>query len=343
MRRTNAILGGLLAVSLTAAYLSWTSKADTHAEDGVVLVDARADDLVAVHYVSPEVDVRLTVHEDERGRWAWAQAIVEEKPEPTPHADAADEGGEAAEAASEPGERVTKEFATGEAGDRLLESLAPLRAKRALAAIADDKLAELGFGEEAATLTFELEDREPVVFEVGRNDFGGTTTYLRDPQSGTIWVLEGSVLAPLEQPDRRLANRTLVGAKTTEIVAATLADGDRALRLEHRNRSDPEMQTWAAEGAEQAHESAQAWMQKFLRLRASEYAAESDVPPLQVRFTVAIEDADGRTTTVEMLQGTDPDGANLWFARSEHTRGLVALPPGLAEETAADLGTVFTF
>jgi hypothetical protein len=393
MRRANYVWAGLLAAALIASYVTWTAGPDAEKAEGVVLLEAKAEEIETVHFVSSTLDVLVTAKEDERGRYLWAKVVKEEerppekkpkpKPEPKPEPEASEDSGEtgdedvttgAAETGEEAGgesgesdtemggdtgaaeeppepepeeppepviERVVLEFAVGDAGEKLLETLGPFEAKRALENVDDAKLEEFGLSEGGAMLTIQLTGSEPVTFEVGENSFGGGVMYVREPSTGKVYVIDSKALSPLTKADTRLANRTLFPGKSKDVTAVAVASEESALAFEHRNREDPEKQFWALADSDTRDDTAQAWLQKFFRLRSKGYVQAGAAPPDPLlRFSVRVQHVDEDPALVEVYSGTKADGEQGWYARSPHTRGLVELDPSLAEEIAQDVSAV---
>lgn len=263
---------------------------------------------------------------------------------------AAETGDETGSAPAEPEERelpepvvekVILEFGVGETGEKLLETLGPFEAKRALEAVDDAKLEEFGLDESPAMLTIQVAGGEPVTFEIGQNDFGGGVMYVREPSTGKVYVIDGKALTPLTKADTRLANRTLFPGKSDDVTAVVVESEGTSLGLEHRNREDPEKQYWAQPESDTREDTAQAWLQKFFRLRSKGYvqAGEAPLEPL-LRFSVLVNHVEEKPALVEVFSATKADGEQGWYARSSHTRGLVELDPSLAEEIAQDVSAV---
>ena len=57
-------------------------------------------------------------------------------------------------------------------------------------------------------------------------------------------------------------------------------------------------------------------------------------------FGFAVRTTDRKQIHVTVSRGYDENGEELWYAKSEHTRGLVKLQKALAAEVAADLANV---
>jgi hypothetical protein len=377
MRRTLLVYAVLLIAVLVASYLSWTAKQEPGEKQAIVIMHAETDEIERVLYDAEDLDLDLERQKDDAGAFVWVKSVklvakkVEPLPKPEPgtgtgtgtdtaQGTEAEAGGtdtvpddltEAAEMLAEAAaeseapepEKVeeSKEFKAGDSGDKLFEALSPLRAKRELADLSEEKLAELGLDEPSAVLTIERKGKEPKVLELGGDMFGGSSKYVRDRDSGKVYLVDGKALKPLERGDRRLADRRLRKEKPAEIVSVSVKSEAGSIELEQRNRDDKERAYWAIKGAEGASDTAKTWLSKVFRLRSRGYVQADEQPTEpEAVFTVDIAGEDGTTTHVEILRGQDPEGETAWYARSDHTRGLVKLHTTAASEAAQDLDSV---
>jgi hypothetical protein len=155
-------------------------------------------------------------------------------------------------------------------------------------------------------------------------------------ESGKVFLVERDLLQPLKYARTRLPDRTLVGTERMDVVAATLVKGTATLALVQIHADDPEKAGWSpADQPEAEAEQATTWMERMLKLKGTRYANPSEPPEnLQPRFSVAMTDRASLVTTVEVLQvGDDGD----WYARSEHTRGLIKLIRSAARGLSDDV------
>jgi hypothetical protein len=270
--------------------------------------------------------------EDDLGRFAWVRVVPLEghasDPEAdpaNPHAMPADEG--------EP-----EEFKAGPAGDTIIEGLAPFTVKRALEGVGDDKLADLGLDDPEATLTITRRGRAPKTYELGGNVFGGSNVYVRDPEGGKVYVADAKLIRPLQTAKRTLPDRNLIGLELKQIETLTVKTAEASATFQQNNPDDPQAVYWSNEGESSANPAAAAWIDKVLRLRASKYV-QTDAAPgnLEEVYTYVVHGTDRTTTSVQVYRVWGSDGEDEWYARSEHTRGLVKLHRSLAAETATDL------
>ena len=337
MKRSILVYGLLLSASLFGAWRVWTSPAEVDRGENVVVLSGAADELERVHYHSDKLDLVIEMRTDELGRYGWVRAeplgtdtaAAEPEAEPeNPHAPPKDDG-------------TVSEFKAGKSGTAALEGLMPFKAKRELTGVTDDKLKELGLGEPEATLEITRAGREPASYEIGGNVYGGANVYVRDTSSGKVYVVDAKVIRPLQSGKQSLPDRELVGVETKAIAALAVSGGEATAEFEQHNPDDPEQVFWSTAGSTSKNETAAAWIDKALRMRASSYVQSTDaVGQLEDVFGFAVRTTDRKQIHVTVSRGYDENGEELWYAKSEHTRGLVKLQKALAAEVAADLANV---
>lgn len=337
MRRTVIIYGLALLASLFGAYRVWTAPGETDTGENVVVLAGTADELERVHYKSTKLDLSVEMRKDDLGRYGWVRAEPLGEEEPAPEPDPANP-----HAPPPPKDDGTvQEFKAGKSGTSALDGLMPFKAKRALEGVTDEKLAELGLAEPEATLEIVRAGREPAVYEIGGNVYGGANVYVRDPASGKVYVVDAKVIRPLQSGKQSLPDRELVGVETKLINTITVQGGDASATFEQHNPDDQEAVFWSTAGSSEKNETAAGWIDKALRMRSSGYVQSTDDPgQLEPVLAFTVGTTDRKTIKVEVLRGYDDDGEELWYAKSEHTRGLVKLQKALAGEVTADLASV---
>ena len=338
MNRSLLIYAALLLGSLGWAYQTWTHEDELALAEKVVLLPGSPDELVSVAYRSPELELTLEFREDEAGRYAWGRAEPKgaalEPPEPPP----VEEG---MEPLPPPPVPEPEEFKVGKTGDPVIEALAPFVAKRRIEGIADEDLGELGLAEPESSLEITRKGKEPKVFELGSNVFGGAGVYLRDPADGAIYLVEARLIRPLQGGARTLPDRDLTGIDERKVERVTLRVGDRQASFTQHNPDDIEARFWSVAGQEDENLAANAWIGKILTLRSSRYVQEGQTPvDLAHAFDYQVAGQDDTVVTVEVLRNFDDEGQEQFFARSEHTRGLVQLPRAAVSEASANLESV---
>jgi hypothetical protein len=328
----------LFIAALIGAYVSWTHEPAEERAEGVVLVDAEPSQVSRITYESEDIDVTLEPREDDLGEYLWVSTTRRKSRIPAnPHA-RPDDG----EAEEEKEPKIEKSaFKAGKTGDKLLEDLAPFSVARALD-VSEDELDEFGFDEPKGTLVVETKKGKKKSFEIGDSAYGFKTVYLRDTDSGKVYVIEKSVISPLNRADSRLPEKELFPAERADVERLTIKTADDTLEFVQRNRDDSAAATWTAPGSDESNPTAESWIDKVFRLRASGYVGEDDEPEgLESVFAVKIDAEDGETT-LEVSRGPGEEGQMKWYAKSDFTRGLVELNGNLASDAADDLATLFS-
>ncbi len=332
MNRSVIIYATVLVASIVWAYVTWTHEGELDPDEAVVILDGKPEGLVTVVYDSDKVDVTLSMYNDELGRYGWAEVVPKsdgEEPPPAsdnPHA-------------PPPPDTSPAAFKVGKSGDTMIAGLAPFAAKRRLEGVAEDQLPDLGLQPPEATLTIAREGREPKTYELGGNAFGGVNVYVRDPSDGALYLVDAKLIAPLQAAKRTLVDRTLFPGAQKEVRQVSVNEGSRSVTFSQKNPDDPDARFWARDGEDSADPGAAAWLDKALTLSAAEYVPDGEAPPdLAPVFSMVVDSAEQKVpVTVQVMRGINEDGEDAFFAKSEHTRGLVRLHRSLAAEAAADL------
>jgi len=337
MKRTAQLYAVALMVLLAAAWNQWTAEEPVDLEGKVVMLQGEADDVEVVRWVSTDSEATITRKSDERGAYFWVDYTRwTEKKLPAARADAAgtDTGDE-----PEP-EREAKRsaFKSAQKAFDMVASFSPMAARRSLQVTDEAKLKEIGLVEPSGSIEIMRGGRSQKL-EVGGEAYGTRDYYVRHVESGKIYLVERDLLQPLKYARTRLPDRTLVDTPKSDVVSATVNKGDTHLELVQINADDPEKARWAqAETPDVEAEQATTWVERLLNLKGTRYASPDEPPEgLQNRFSVSIKDRQSSVTLIEVLQvGEDGD----WYARSEHTRGLLKLIRSAASGLADDVDGV---
>ena len=123
MIRSWMVYGGVLGVSLGVSWMRFTAEETKGEKEGVALLDEQKSALESILYASPDVDVRFEVRKDTLGSYGWVTV--------TDHKQKKAKDGEP----PPPVETKITAFKAGSAGDKLMESVAPLMAMRELVGV----------------------------------------------------------------------------------------------------------------------------------------------------------------------------------------------------------------
>lgn len=338
MKRTLIIYASVLLVALVLAYRSWTHEGDVDLSKAIVVLPGEPEDLEGIDYSSDKVDVSLDVLEDAAGKYVWVTATPKNTGE---NKDDTKDPADPHAPKPEPDDGKAEQFKAGKPGDTIIEGMAPFLVKRQLEGVGDDQLEDLGLATPEATLTIRRKGREPKTYELGGNKYGGTNFYMRDPDDGKIYLVDGTLIRPLQSAKRTLPDRTLVGVPNNEIEKIEVRAGEATAAFEQHNPDDAEAVFWSTAGSEVKNSAAATWIDKTLAMRSSKYIpADAEPEGLEEAFSFTAFTSDRKQVTVTVYRAWDDKGEESWYARSDHTRALVQLHQSAASDANTDLATV---
>jgi len=338
--RGTVIQGALAVVGLGAAYATWQREPERAAGE-VVVLEATKSDLGRARF------------EDDKG---WVE--VWRGPAPEGGGDKAAWLKLSAREASAPGKTATpeRELRGNDAATRLLDSLTPLRASRALGVVEAGKLKEFGlapadapdggaappYKKRALSITARGDTR---TFTVGTPP-GLYASYLRDDRDGRVYLLGGSLVSDLENASARLADRTLHAFKAGDYDALTVEAGGKSRELVAVAGDSPAASKLAGKKTpDKPDETARNWHDKLFRLFPSDILGKGEKPaagepPVSLKVTYAGKGASKGFIEVGKVALPPPPAppppppgghpppppplAEYW-ARTEHTAGWVKL------------------
>jgi hypothetical protein len=342
MNKSIALHGGLLLALLGGAWMSWTAEPGVDLDGKVLVMEGEAGDIEVISWKTEKDGAVIEIKEDGRGSYAWVTYTKQERktlkhPEHGP--DAAQEDGPD-EAPTEEYETTTQVFKAGDKVDALVGDLSPLVALRKLVDVDEDKLAAIGLDAPTDSLIVTRAGKARS-FDLGGEAYGTRDRYVRDQDSGHIYLVDDDVFRPLKYARTRLPDRTLTPFVKADVTAATLEDADGAvLEAVQLNPQDKAQAAWVrAADPEALDEQLQTWMDKALNLKSTSYAGPDSQPEaLELRFKLTLSTGTA-TESIEVLQ---EEGGGGWWGRSAHTRGHVKLlrgqTSGLSEDVEGLIG-----
>jgi len=236
------------------------------------------------------------------------------------------------------GPKTKTDFVSVGVAQKLVESLAPLKALRALGKIPEDRAAEFGLADPEGTLTVTIGGVERKLV-LGATTPGGGDRYVREPQTGETYVIDGAAVRDLDTAESRLVERELHGWKEAEVSTAELSAGGKKRQIV---RGGPEGKRFWADpaAADQKDETAANFMSKLDRLRPTDYVM---VEPAGKQDVLRVEYAAGSSLGfLELVRvpAADPAGKPEYFVRTERTRLYAKVPAQTAEQVEQDLESV---
>ena len=258
---------GLLAASLALAVGLWTREKEPKAlaAGDVTVWSGHAAKLDRVGFESKTRKVTVESKSDAEGRYFTGTF---ERDNGAPAVD-----GGAAPAPPTSGAKTVVSFVSVGPGEKLAESLAPLKALRALGKIGADRAAEFGLAEPESTVTVRVDGADHKL-QVGAATPGGGDRYVRDDASGEVYVIKGEPIRNLESADSMLLERDLHDWKDADVTRARLEAAGKTREI---GRGGPEgKRFWAdAQSPDTNDETLGNWMSKLDRLRPSEFLPAS--------------------------------------------------------------------
>lgn len=358
MTRAIGVYGALLVALLGLSWAEWTKEPEADVGDKVVVSQGQADEIESIKFSSEKDELVFERKSDAKGAYYWVthtrwekaagpaepptpEAAPEATPEATAEATPADAAATPAATpaeapkAEEPRVAKTQIFKSGDAGQKLVESLSPMLALRKLDGVSPEKLATIGLDAPKEKLEITRKGRTRS-FELGGEAYGSKDRYARDVESGEIYLIDDETIRPLKYATTRLPDRTLLSVERKDIATATIAAGTATLDVASKNTDDEAKATWVkASAPDEANDQLKTWMDKALQLKGTSYAKPDDTPQnLEPRFQLTLQNTKGERETLEVLQaGADGD----WYGRSEHTRGLIKLLRGPTSALGEDV------
>lgn len=354
--KSAVVYAGVLAALMGASWVKYTAEPEPDLEGKVVVVQGEASEITKISWKTEDEEAVIEQRSDDLGSYLWVDYTKWETPtkphdrDTPPVPEEADHGPDAPDAEGTPAEPAAEEpepervaslqvFKAGEAGDKLLESLSPLTALRKLDSIPDDKRETIGLDKPTDFLEISRKGRT-TKFALGGEVYGTRDRYLRNEETGEVFLVDDETLRPLKYARTRLPDRALFGLANDKIASGTLVDpAGGSLEFTQKNAQDQAKATWVrADDPDNASEQLKTWVDKALKLKGTKYADPAEPPvDLQLRFSVSIKDAAGKAQTLEVYQeGAEGD----WWAKSEYTRGLIKLLKGPTSSLSDDIGAV---
>ena len=304
--------GALFIVAVVAALLAWDRDTVPESDRELPLAWERdSTDVVAIHYLSPVMDVRIQRRTDDDGFFLWAIEI---------------------EGAEDPD---TLEFPVGAPGHTLVGRLASLRVIRDLGVVSPEMITRFGLDEmdERITVTFRDGQRE---LALGDSVFGSPDRYVLEPATGVGYVVANNIVNPLRIGEGALRERFLHLFPDSEVstVRVTSPGGERTMARD-------ESGSWTPVDGGQPDEAFANFMQRVGELAIGGYGIDPVPATLRPLLRVDYQDAEGASLGFLELLRDDAAETNPFLLRSERTRVLASAVASLAERVEQGLGDVF--
>ncbi|MFZ5445366.1 MAG: hypothetical protein ACOZQL_35575 [Myxococcota bacterium] len=330
--RSAAIQGGLAAIGLVAAYVTWQSPKDTSKASGVTIVDAAKNSLERVRYEDGTRAVTL----EKKDRFLVTLAYL---PGKRPVFDAGvsvtevDGGVDAGTVLAnvKPAELPDRTVFANDRADTVWAKLTPFEGTRALGKLPDAKLEEVGLtkSDRKLELTVAGQTRR---FTISRPVGGLIGNYAQDEKSGEVFLISSSLFNDLDPNSQLLVDRRLHLFKPTEFDGFTVKANDKQQAFVQTG-ADIAQTTKVARAAtpDKADELVKNWHEKIWnRIIVTDVLEKGEVPKagepaVRMRLDYTLK---GQPKGWLEL-GFDSTGGT--WARSENTPGWVAVHQGTEE------------
>jgi hypothetical protein len=362
----------LLLAGVAFAWVIWTRETTEEAAPAATDEDEETDifayspdALQEVSFVSDRRTVKVTARGSASDRWFDVSTYRKDerrRPPPRRDADGGPADGGARDGGAVDGGRVDAGTVDGGAapevdvvetrkrftGNKALadhwKKLAPLRAKRSFGRVRAGTLEEFELDHPRGTITLRVRGKTHTL-EVGGTPFGSSDAYVRDKQSGRVYLVAAGTVRDIEFAESRFMQRDLIGAEAKDLTKVVVAVGERKRTLVQRTAGEGQT-NWTDEAhPEQRNEMYDNWMRRTLGLRAIEYLAPDEEPhatsgsaATATVFTIEYFTASGSLGRAEIrkVDADDPE----YFARTGATRGWVTLSASLLEQVERDLDSL---
>jgi len=281
----------LLLISLGLAYNAWQGDGEGEGQgdvSDVVVFDPGSAGVTKLHWKGAKNVASVEVQGKGESLRAWVSAGKRVKvqgpvaPEAAGDDDSAD--GSAAQPAEPPppvyGEPEMRSFPGGKQVTELIEKFSPLRAMRRFDTVDAEGLEEMGLAEPEASLSVTSASGKSLELQVGSKAYGSSDTYVRNPESGSVYLLGSKVLGPLRSAESRLMERNILGFPAVDAQHAQVAAPGRGSRkLSHQGTHDEDNAYWAdPDKPDELDTAIDGFMKKIFQLRATAYPKDADRP-----------------------------------------------------------------
>jgi len=312
--------GAVLALSLGAAWYQWSKPPSITKGEEVVILYGEETTIEGISWDSEKEKAVLELRSDESGSYMWG-TYTDKKKEESP----------------------AKSFKVGKDGEKLLTSMSPLVAIRALSNLTEEKREEIGLKEPKTTFTVTRKGKT-TTFDVGNEAYGTKDLYVQNRESKEVFLLDDAKVRSLKFARTRLPERKLWSFKkeiiTSMIINTSIEEQSKSITLSHKNWQDKQQAKWVRDDAPDADNTQITnWVTKYLRSTNSSYALDVDISTLTEALSIEMN-ADGESP--EKLTIYHDEDKKTWYAQSTHSRGLVKLIKQSISGLYEDLPALFS-
>jgi hypothetical protein len=333
--RSAAIQGGLAALGLLAAHLTWQREPE-RAPGEVVVIDAAKADVGRVRF-EDENNILAFQRASTAGGEPTIALHVEAKPKKV----MPDKPGDPMPPPTPPETPPRDVFGNADAL-RLADRFAPLVSPRAFGLMEPAKLKELGLDEPTRSLEVVVRgDTRKYDIGIAMNAQNGES-FLRDKRDGRVYLMPRGLLSEL-QNGKRLVDPRLHLFDSKEFDRITLSVGEKKKEFLHEGRENFSTEGYApAKTPGKRDQTVKNWHDMLWRTFPMEVLGKDELPKggtLKPVFRIEYSERGKAVGWLELarLEGTSGKAEEIQdnlFARSEHTVGWTRLhvSPDLADD-----------
>lgn len=342
--RSAAIQGGLAAVGLLAAHLTWQREPE-RAPGAATVIDASKSDVSLVHYADNSTIVDFKRGGGDTDAPAWIRIVKGDGA--LRHRDAAkdkdkdqakDKKAADAKASDKPEQPDTpRELRGSDMAGKLVDNFSPLVSPRAFGVLDAAKLKELGL--EAPTRKLDVTVKGDVRhYEIGQPEKAtGGESFLRDVRDGRVYLMPRGMLADLQNPGH-LVDRRPHGFDQPDFDRIVITANGKSKEYVQTDRQARGKAALApAKSPDKPDQMAKNWHDSLWRAFASEVLGRGEEPaggkPTPV---LRVEYFDGKTSIgfdefarAESSAGISEEPASSdVYLRTEHSAGWMKIQNG---------------
>jgi hypothetical protein len=329
--RAAAIQGGLAAIGLLTAALTWQREPE-RAAGSVSIIDAGKSDVTLVKYDDEHNTIELRPGKGGGDAKVWLHLVPKKAPE-TPHADPK---------AKPPKLPPARDVPGGENAVKLYEAFGPLVSPRAFGTLDTGKLKELGL--DAPKRKLEVTVKGDVrKYEIGQpaNAVGGES-FIRDTRDGRVYLMPRTMLTEL-QNGAQLIDRRFHTFELAEFDKIVLTAGGKSKEFIQVGRESRATAGFASpKTPDKRDQMAKNWHDAIWRTFPSDILGKAEDPSGgKPTVVLRVDYYDGKKAVGWLEMGKvegggtmsddaakDPANAAEFYAKTEHTAGWAKLHSG---------------
>jgi hypothetical protein len=329
--RAAAIQGGLAALGLLAAHLTWQREPE-HAPGTATVIDATKTDVNHVHYADEHNTVDFERGHGDKEPAIWIHLVPNAEPDKPVKPPAKPEAQKPKTPPAPP-----RDLVGGDPATKLLDQFAPLVSPRGFGALDASKLKELGLDNPTRNLDVTVKG-DVRHYTIGQPEKAtGGESFLRDTRDGRVYLMPRGMLSDLQNPNH-LVDRRLHAFEMTDFDRMALAAGGKSkdyLQTDHDVRAKAAFAP--AKTPDKHDQMAKNWHDALWRAFPSEILGRGEEPPGgKPAVVLRVDYYDGKTGVGFLELGRAESGSGVSeeapsgeiYARTEHTAGWVKLHNG---------------